>query len=98
MKDTGAAGRGSLKGPDNLKKPPLFFTLYPIGRLHGICLFGCACFCIFALAQDAGEHEGAKMIPAGYAKDVGSWKPSLAIRMYVQDTADMKVAGRAVSQ
>ena len=60
MKDTGAAGRGSLKGPDNLKKPPLFFTLYPIGRLHGICLFGCACFCIFALAQDAGEHEGAK--------------------------------------
>ena len=44
------------------------------------------------------RQTAAKMMPAGYAKDVGSWKPSLAIRMYVQDTADMKVAGRAVSQ
>ena len=42
------------------------------------------------------NRANAKHIPAGYANAADSLNPSFAIRIYVRDTADIKVAGNAV--
>ena len=49
-------------------------------------------------ARNSERNNTAAMMPAGYAKAVGSDRHSGAEKKYVAETADMKKAGTAVSQ